>query len=154
MNPPNIGFTGTRHPLTPMQRAALEKLLIPEYGRERPELHHGACKGADSIAACRAWELNYDVIAHPGESAHGGDNEWLCPVALEHSCQVLPTKTHFARNRDIVDATEILFACPNHCEPITKDSKGGTAYTVNYARKKGKRIWIILPDGTVEIEHP
>jgi hypothetical protein len=146
------GFTGTRHELTAAQQRSLESILHPEYGRERWEFHHGACKGADSLAAQIAWGLNYDVFAHPGQSASGGDNEWLCPVALEHSSEVLPTNTHFARNRDIVDATELLIACPNHGEPITKDSQGGTAYTINYARKRGKRIWIVRPDGTVEIE--
>lgn len=147
----NIGFTGTRYPLTEAQQLTLEKVLVPEYGRELPEFHHGACKGADSFAAMIAWGLNYNVIAHPGQSAHGGDNEWLCHEALEkHSCEVLPTKTHFARNRDIVDACDLLIACPQYVEPITQETQGGTAYTVNYARKRGKPVWIVRPDGSVE----
>ncbi len=147
-----IGFTGTRHRITPAQQKALMDIMVPKYGRERWEFHHGACKGADSFAACEAWGLNYDVIAHPGQSAHGGDNKWLCPIALEHSSEVLAAKSHFARNRDIVDAVDLLIACPQYAEPITKETKGGTAYTVNYARKRGKRVWIVLPDGTVRIE--
>jgi hypothetical protein len=147
----SIGFTGTRNELPEPQRAALERLLTPsEYGLSRPIFHHGACKGADSFAATVAWGLNYDVIAHPGKSAHGGDNEWLCPIALEHSNEVRETKTHFARNRDIVNETELLIACPQHSDPITAETKGGTAFTISYARKQGKPVWIVRPNGIVE----
>lgn len=44
------------------------------------------------------------------------------------------------RNRYMVDNSDVLLAVYNG-EP-----KGGTAYTVNYARKKGKRIIIINPN--------
>ncbi len=148
-----IGFTGTRNSLTIEQSASLEKLLTPlKYDGGRPIFHHGACKGADSYAATVAYGLNYDVIAHPGKSAHGGDNEWLCPIALEHSTEVRETKNHFARNRDIVNETDLLVACPNHLGAITKDTKGGTAYTIQYARKLGKPVFIVRPDGMVEQE--
>lgn len=148
-----IGFTGTREKLTRAQAEALETTLTPkEYGLHRPIFHHGACKGADSYAATIAWGLNYDVIAHPGKSAHGGDNEWLCPIALEHSTEVRETKTHFARNRDIVNETDVLVACPQYMEPITSATKGGTAYTVNFARMQKRPIVIVRPDGTIERE--
>jgi hypothetical protein len=146
-----IGFTGTRNQLTEAQSASLERLLTPaEYGPNRPIFHHGACKGADSFAATVAFGLNYDVIAHPGKSAHGGDNEWLCPIALEHSTEVRETKTHFARNRDIVDETDMLIACPQYMDPITEGTKGGTAYTIQYARKKGRPVVIVRPNGWIE----
>jgi hypothetical protein len=143
------GFTGTRHELTAAQQRSLESILHPEYGRERWEFHHGACKGADSLAAQIAWGLNYDVFAHPGQSASGGDNEWLCPVALEHSSEVLPTKTHFARNRDIVNETDMLIACPWQTERPAPKTGGGTWYTIEYAEKQGKPVTIIWPNGSV-----
>ena len=40
----------------------------------------------------------------------------------------------------MVDNSDVLIAIFNG------DPKGGTAYTVNYARKKGKEIVIINPD--------
>jgi hypothetical protein len=151
----SIGFTGTRHSLTSAQQEQVRRILttpvdwvIPRI--ERPIFHHGACKGADSFAAIEAYSLYYDVIAHPGKSARGGENEWLCPLAIEHSTEVRPEKTHFARNRDIVNECDVLIACPQYSEPITYDTPGGTAYTVCYARKVGKPVWIIRPDGFIE----
>ena len=47
---------------------------------------------------------------------------------------------YHARNRYMVDNSDVLIAIFNG------DPKGGTAYTVNYARKKGKEIVIINPD--------
>lgn len=148
----NIGFTGTRHSLTQQQAFALNNVLLELWVNPDTEFHHGACKGADSWAGTEAWGLNYHVVSHPGKSAHGGDNEWLCDIALEHSCEVRETKAHFARNRDIVDQTDLLIACQGYMEPITQATKGGTAYTVNYARKCGKPVWIIKPDGGVTKE--
>lgn len=148
----NYGFTGTRNGMTKPQLAAVCELLLANGGNNTWQFHHGACVGADSQAALEAYGLNWDVIAHPGKSAHGGDNQFLCPIALEHSCEVLETKTHFARNRDIVVACDLLIACPPYQTPITKETQGGTAYTVNEARKRGKPVCIVWPDGTTTRE--
>ncbi len=63
--------------------------------------------------------------------------------------ETLPAKTHFARNRDIVNSTDRLLATPP-CRPLP--DKGGTAYTVNFCRKAGKPVCVIWPDGDVEME--
>lgn len=148
-----IGFTGTRNPITAAQQTAIRELLYCNQGNHW-EFHHGACKGADSYAAIEAYALNYHTVAHPGKSANGGDNEWLCPIALEHSCEVRETKQHFARNRDIVNESQMLIACPQHREPITKATRGGTAYTICYARDHGKPIFIVWPNGEIVKEGP
>ncbi len=64
-----------------------------------------------------------------------------------HAKETRPAKTHFARNRDIVDETEVLIACP--CEMEHQD-RGGTWYTADYALKRGKRTIIVWPDGSMK----
>lgn len=140
-----IGFSGTRNGMTDAQRAA----LIGLFGQLEPtEFHHGACKGADASAAFIADDSKgVWIVAHPGKSAKGGENEWLDQCAMECSDDVRDTKTHFARNRDIVNETDLLIACPP-CQPLP--ASGGTAYTVGYAGKVGKPVKIIWPSGIVE----
>jgi hypothetical protein len=133
-----VGFTGTRKGMTASQAAVFEGLV------ELPtEFHHGSCKGADVEAARivrRTFIVHVPVICHPGpngdpcQEPSGVDDERREP------------KTHFARNRDIVNETDRLIACP--CD-MTEQSRGGTWYTVSYARKKGKPVTIIWPDGSI-----
>ena len=54
-------------------------------------------------------------------------------------------KSFFARNRDIVDETDIWIATP-----ATKKEMGGTWYTINYSHKQKKHRVIVYPDGSIE----
>lgn len=130
-----VGITGTRSGCTPDQLAALKGALIE---LAPSELHHGDCVGVDAQAHALALEMGVSVVIHP-------------PVDEEHRafCEgaflVLPARTHFARNREIVNACEVLVACPvSQPEPV----RGGTRYTADYARKVGKTVAICWPDGT------
>jgi hypothetical protein len=51
----------------------------------------------------------------------------------------------------MTDACDVLIACP--CD-ADEQNHGGTWYTVSYARKKGKRIIIVWPNGTLTEENP
>ena len=55
------------------------------------------------------------------------------------------------RNRAIVDACDILYATP---ESMAEESRGGMWHTVRYARRVGKPVVIVWPDGTVGASHP
>jgi predicted Rossmann fold nucleotide-binding protein DprA/Smf involved in DNA uptake len=55
-------------------------------------------------------------------------------------------KAPLDRNRDIVDAAAVLIAAPKE---MTETLRSGTWATVRYARKQGKQVWIVWPDGTV-----
>jgi len=144
-----VGFTGTREGMTSEQCSAFYQVIseLPEF---EIEFHHGDCIGADDNAA----DIFDDWRHEPGE----GELRIVChpPIDATHRAwnkradETRKPKTHFARNRDIVDESEMLIACPQYMGPITKDTKGGTAYTVNYARKQKKRIVIIRPDGSIE----
>lgn len=142
-----LGFTGTRNGMSARQKVTFAHIMLA--GAE--SLHHGACQGADEDAAllCSYRALPVRLIAHPGESAKGGVNEFLSVPAITASHEVRETKTHFARNRDIVDETDSLIAAPWQRERPAPKAGGGTWYTVEYAEKKGKPITIIWPNGTV-----
>lgn len=138
-----VGFTGTRHGLTHAQRArlvdVLSLILAPT------EFHHGSCQGADVEAAALVRYLRPDcqIVCHPGPE--GDSYQRVSGVDDERR----PPKTHFARNRDIVDESECLVACP--CD-MREQPRGGTWYTIGHARKKGKPRWIVWPDGTLTEE--
>lgn len=145
-----IGFTGTRSGMTPEQITSVAQIFDNYLCIE---LHHGACVGADqdAVAILKDDDYAYYIIAHPGISAGSrtGENPHLSQRALKLSCEVRETKTHFTRNRDIVNETDLLIACPP-CEPMP--DSGGTAYTVNYAKKCGKPFVIVYPSGATQQE--
>lgn len=140
-----IGFTGTRDGMKqPQMDAFYERVCFMDDNIE--SFHHGDCVGADDDAARVIHELNCSdncsikIVCHPPiDESHRAFNEF-------HD-EIRPAKTHFARNRDIVDETDMLVATPREME---RQDRGGTWYTVDYARKKGKRVVLILPDGTIE----
>lgn len=129
-----IGFTGTRHGMTDQQTAAVGRLL----SEHAPlEFHHGCCVGADDEANTLARRKGVRTIGHrPIDTALMADCE--CDENRD-------PLTHFARNRAIVDECAMLIATPYTAEP---QPRGGTWYTINYARKRGKPVHVIRPDGT------
>ncbi len=147
-----VAVTGTREGMTDAQRATFGTVLLPLdlHGADAvTEFHHGSCQGVDVQAARLARYVLGDgvrVVCHPGPAGHP------CREDSGVDDEVRPAKTHFARNRDLVDGADVLVACPLRPDPIGKNTPGGTAYTVNYARKKGRRIIIIGPDGSITEE--
>ncbi len=141
-----IGFTGTRNGMTPQQGSSFNRVIseLPSF----TEFHHGDCVGADDEAADAVAEMlafaedgeTWKIICHPPVDGK-------LRASNKYSDKLLPEKTHFARNRDIVDATELLIGCPG-CN--TWQKTGGTFYTMDYAIKQGKPVKVIWPDGRVE----
>ena len=125
-----VGFTGTRYGMSERQKEAfrigLESVTLYEF-------HHGSCQGADVEAARIVREVKPDclIVAHPGPD--GDPHRELSGV---DDVTTAP-KTHFARNRDIVNQTDMLAATPLQDEP---QSRGGTWYTIGYAQKSGKGV--------------
>ncbi len=137
-----IGFTGSRDGMTEQQKEAFLDLL-GKLGAT--ELHHGDCVGSDDQAAT----LAHDFMRFPAIFCHPPVDEKL-RAWNRFALDTLPAKTHFARNRDIVDDTDVLIATPN-CEPLAL--YGGTKYTVEYARKRKKAVYVIWPSGMVDVNH-
>lgn len=140
----DIGFTGTRNGMTLRQMETFGRLL-KTLATEFPgfRFHHGDCKGADKEAAEIASALGCYVICHP-------------PIDETHRAftkcnrEYREPKTHFARNRNIVNESRFIIGTPPYFGDITKDTRGGTAYTVMYARQKKKTALVIVPDGAVD----
>ena len=110
-------------------RALLDGVMIFRHG----------CTTADNEAAAVAWECKCHIVGHPGPDS--------VPPHICHT--VRPVETHFKRNRTIVDLSDTIVAIPwqdaRPAEPI-----GGVWYTVNYATKRNKKVYIIWPDGRIE----
>lgn len=129
-----VGFTGTRHGMTDAQKAALRSLLVRVAGTE---FHHGDCMGADSEAHDIAMECGYCLVIHPPT------NPSLRAWRKVPSHLMRPERPYMTRNRNIVNAAQIVIAAP--AESV--EGKGGTRSTVRYARRVGKPLHVILPDG-------
>lgn len=128
----SIGFSGTRNSLSPDRTLQLEKVLS-KY--KNATLHHGDCIGADTLAHAIALELGFSIVVHPPIN---NSMRAFCHFESGHS--MLP-KPYLERNKDIVDATELLIACPN--DPLQEELRSGTWATIRYARKQGKEVIII-----------
>lgn len=139
-----VSFTGTSRGMTAEQKAALGKLLAE---LQPTELHHGDCAGADIECAEVAVALlpRPKIIAHPGKSANVTEQTQL-PTS-PHNDQILEPKTHFARNRELVDilgAGDVLIAATFDTKPV---ALGGVAYTIAHCQKREKRFIVVWPDG-------
>ena len=138
-----LGFTGTREGCSSPQNVALEQWFADNLPTE---LHVGCCRGADECAFDAA-RIMYDgmedeirVVGHPPYS------NALVAACVDECDETLPPKQYLDRNKDIVNACDVLLACPKGPEELCS----GTWSTVRYARKQGKRVVIIWPDGRVE----
>lgn len=130
-----IGFTGTRNGMTEAQKETVRRLV-----RElQPTLAvHGDCVGADAnfhaIVRVVAPECRIMICPGPDDSMRA-----FCDADME-----MARKTHFARNRDIVNGSDLMIGTPYQ---MRECNSGGTWYTINYSRKVKRETRIVWPDG-------
>lgn len=129
-----FGFTGTQRGMTASQRDALRDYLRGSRG----EFHHGDCIGADSEAHEIANCMGYRIIGHPPSDPS--------KRAFRACHELRPEKPYLERNKDIVLETTALIAAPGE---VKEQLRSGTWSTVRFARKQGKCVVIIFPDGAV-----
>lgn len=134
----HIGFTGTRKGWTVHQWAWFPMILS---GFPGAEFEHGDCQGSDAAAHVIAQNRRHRIHLRAAVGTKFRAFSKLSPTDVLH-----PPKPPLARNHDIVDATTILIATPAE---MTEQLRSGTWSTVRYARKRGKRVIIVFPDGTV-----
>ena len=137
-----IGFTGSRFGMTPQQKEVITRLEI--FTTKVSEAHHGDCLGSDADFHHFIREIDQAIrtIIHPGFPANHLDDTTL--RAFCEGDHTSPPKSFLARNRDIVDETDMLIATP-----ATKKEMGGTWYTIIYSRKQKKHRVIVYPDGSI-----
>lgn len=135
-----IGFTGAHQGMTDEQLHSFKHLFSScILGEDENEFHHGLCIGADAEAHDVAVEAEVWVVGHPPSDPKG---------RVYRKCEeLLPEKDYLRRNKDIVDATEVLIATPYESANVLRS---GPWSTVRYALKKNKPTYIILPNGEIE----
>lgn len=132
-----IGFTGSREGMTREQGVAFCALLK---GLCATELHHGDCVGADA----QAHDIARVMADPPGIIVHPPSSPRL--RARKSGSWSYPPKPYLERNRDIVEACNVLVATPKSMA----DRKGETWWTILAASRAGKRVLVIRPDGIVD----
>lgn len=130
------GFTGTQDGMTAVQKERVYQLLDSMWPIE---FHHGDCIGADAEAHLIAKGLRIAVVIHPPTNER---KRAFCKGARE-TREPLP---YIQRNHSIVDETDCLIATPKAPQEV---QRSGTWSTIRYARKIGRVVWVINPDGTI-----
>lgn len=142
----HIGFTGTQYGCSEAQLDALYRMMTR---LDAAVWHHGDCVGADAQSHQLALAKGLKVVVHPPNN--NTKRAW-CKGGHE----VRDPKKYLQRNADIVRETVALVACPMHMYDPHKTryhlgtTRGGTWYTIRYANRQRKPIWIIYQGGDVE----
>jgi len=129
-----VSVSGSRDGSTPYQHQQV-KLFIKTYHEYIEELHHGQCKGFDEEVHDLAMEHSIKIVIHPATK-----QKYLSDRKSEI---MLPPKEYLERNKDLSQVCHLLIAAPSTEEEVMRS---GTWSTIRYARKKGKKIWIIPPE--------
>lgn len=136
-----LGITGTRSGMSPEQKVKFLE-LIEEL---KPDVFiDGCCVGVDEECFLLVKDLLLVTVGRPGYSALTQE-EINNNRSVYQRDKMYPSKTHFARNRDIVNESDVMIAIPYEL-----GGKGGTNYTIDYAIKVGKPLYIILRDGATK----
>lgn len=137
-----MGFTGTQKGMTDKQKYAFER----QYRELHPLIfHHGDCLGADAEAHKIVRDIGNAccIVIHPPTNV---TKRAYCVGDIHRACQ-----EYLVRNREIVDDCNILIAVPSG---YREQLRSGTWTTIRYARKVGKPIRIIFPEGMVLYDPP
>ena len=132
-----VGFTGTQQGMTEQQARVLV-LIVSAF--RMTEFHHGDCIGADAQA--------HDIVRKNSScKIHIHPPIIRSKRAFKIADVVYQEKEYLARNRDIVAACDLLIATPKL--PV-EELRSGTWATIRDARRNGKSLYIITPNGYVQ----
>lgn len=123
--------------MTRKQKVQLRTFLCNHSG----EFHHGDCIGSDAEAHDIAEELGFEIDIHPPDNP--SKRAYKIPSPGIPVRDKLP---YLVRNKNIVRATDQLFAAPGE---DTEQLRSGTWSTIRFARKLGKPITIFFPNGSI-----
>lgn len=142
--------TGTREGMTIEQWKSADKLarkLLSESPGPH-EFRHGDCSGADTQmhTSLNVWrKLNNIDLKLIGYPATGNAANWRAwNIEFDDEMEPAPPMT---RNRRMVDASDVVIAAPKGYDEVKIGS--GTWGTIRYAKSRGKKLYIVSPDGTV-----
>lgn len=130
------GFTGARSGLNDIQKDKITKLLKEDIQNgKKIEIHHGDCVGADTDFhnICKNLSMDIKIIIHPPS------NNTMRSFCISEN--IHRQKSYLDRNKDIVNDSDILIACPfNDIEQL----RSGTWATIRYAKKINKPILLFV----------
>jgi hypothetical protein len=107
------------------------------------DAHHGDCIGADADFHALCLDLGLRVHIHPPVN---DKKRAFCQGAAS----MAEPKDYLQRNHNIVDASCLLIAAPSGTSELRRS---GEWATIRYARKLGRTIWFVFPDGSVRVEN-
>lgn len=132
-------MTGTRDGMSEKAKKTLRKYM--DENQEITEVHHGDCVGSDEDFHHELSNTSINIFVHPPIKE---DYRAFCKG---HT--VLPPKDYLIRNRDIVNICDVLVGFPRSEQ---EEVRSGTWSTIRYARKVGKKIILIFPNGNIKDE--
>lgn len=141
-----IGFTGSQRGLAERQNARLFSIVQKLKENEMiGRIRHGGCKGGDtSFHLMIPPQYTNKILIHPGDV-----NQFEFWNNLDGSFKVFEPRPYLERNKDIVNPSKLMLVCPDgYIEKV----RSGTWATYRYAKKQGKKIIIIYPDGIIKME--
>lgn len=138
-----IAFTGTRLGMTEFQKKTLKQILLAELDNIDVFMD-GCCVGSDAEAFDIATELGIDTHGYPGHPY--GDFKNTTNRDDRNRNHMNHPFPFFSRNRTMVELSTHVLATPANYY----NTRGGTWYTINYAKQQGKPLTIIYPDGLKE----
>ncbi len=130
-----IGFTGTRNGMSDKQKKNVKEYLETNKA-DIERVLHGGCVGSDEDfhKMCRHFRrevyLGHSVLDPNDKSMRGN---------IKGANTVHEAEPYLKRNRNIVNICDVLLATPNDYS-----QRGGTWYTINNARGRGKNIEVII----------
>lgn len=134
----HFGVTGTSAGLTIRQQDNLPSALERMAGMGAIWQHNGDCIGAD-MAIGLLWQMDDGRLhLHPPTNP-------IKRAFLEADVSEDP-RPYLKRNHDIVDESEAMIAMP---AGFREEIRSGTWATIRYARKLGRPIMFLWPDGSV-----
>ena len=143
-----VGFTGTRSGMSEAQDKEIRLLLVTALSQAKliNDIDvitglHGGCVGADMDFHNLMVEEKerFTIEVYPGHSSGNPSNLKFRGSYEDEADIIHESQTHFKRNRDIVDKCDVLIATPY----TDHETGGGTWYTINYARKIGKKVIVL-----------
>lgn len=139
-----LGFTGSR---SGMSRRQAEVVMNVLQAVKPSKVFHGDCKGSDQQFDTMCYQDGIWREAYPGMDAKGRTpTRAFCDADVVHE-----VKPYHERDRLIVQrGTDLLLATPLGSERRYPHS--GTWYTVRYAARIGRTIYVVMPNGELDLK--
>jgi len=127
--------------MTELQQHLLTQVLNNLKEKDAVVFQHGDCIGADAQAHNIACNLKFKIYVHPPTNSKY--RAFCKNISLK-----FPACDYLIRNNNIVKTSDIMIATP---EQNNEQLRSGTWATIRYAKKENKPIYILYPNGTMQL---